>query len=69
MQNKVSGVINCCSGNSISIKKLVENYLYENDKQIELNLDYYPYPDYEPMAFWGNIEKLNKAMVTKAKQR
>jgi len=60
MQDKVTGVINCCSGEPISIRRLAENYLAEKNKNIELNLGYYPYPDYEPMAFWGSREKLNK---------
>ncbi|MFC2035021.1 NAD-dependent epimerase/dehydratase family protein [Chloroflexota bacterium] len=62
VQDKVSGIINCCSGKPISIRKLVENYLFEKNKSIKLNLGYYPYPDYEPMAFWGDNTKLNEAM-------
>lgn len=57
-QNNVSGIINCCSGQPITIKELVKDYLISKGKQIELNLGYYPYTDYEPMAFWGNNEKL-----------
>ena len=26
---------------------------------IELNLGYYAYPEYEPMAFWGNTQLFN----------
>jgi dTDP-6-deoxy-L-talose 4-dehydrogenase (NAD+) len=55
-----SGIVNCCSGRPVSIRSLVENYLRENHKSIKLNLGYYPYPDYEPMAFWGNNNKLRK---------
>ena len=62
MQDKISGIINCCSGKPVSIRELVENYLAEKNKSIELNLGYYPYPDYEPMAFWGNTKKLKKAL-------
>jgi len=62
MQNKVHGIINCCSGIPISIRKLVENYLKEKQKNIDLNLGYYPYPDYEPMAFWGDDKKLKMAL-------
>jgi len=61
-QNKVIGIINCCSGNPISIRKLVEKYLKEKQKNIHLNLGYYPYPDYEPMAFWGDGDKLNEVL-------
>ncbi len=62
LQNKVSGIVNCCSGKPISIIQLVEDYLYENNKQIKLNLGYYPYPEYEPMKFWGDNKKLNKIL-------
>jgi len=62
MQNKVLGIINCCSGKPISIRKLVENYLRVKQKSIHLNLGYYPYPDYEPMAFWGDDKKLKMAL-------
>jgi dTDP-6-deoxy-L-talose 4-dehydrogenase (NAD+) len=63
LQDKINGIINCCSGKSISIRKLVENYLTKNNKSIELNLGYYPYSDYEPMAFWGDDELLQQAII------
>jgi len=62
MQDKIHGVINCCSGTPISIKSLAENYLKKKQKSIHLNLGYYPYPDYEPMAFWGDDKKLKMAL-------
>ena len=62
-QDKVNGVINCCSGKPISIRTLVENYLYQNNKNIKLQLGYYPQADYEPAVFWGNTDKLNKALT------
>ncbi len=61
-QDKVSGIINCCSGQPISIRKLVEDYISERNNGIELKLGYYPYADYEPMAFWGNDNKLRIAL-------
>ena len=62
MQSKVKGIINCCSGTPISIRRLVENTLEKKQNNIELNLGYYPYPDYEPMAFWGDDKKLKMAL-------
>lgn len=47
------GVINICSGKPISVHEQVNKWLYENNWRVELNLGYYPYPDYEPMEFWG----------------
>jgi nucleoside-diphosphate-sugar epimerase len=58
LQKQTEGIINCCSGVPVSIKQLVENYLQQKQASIKLNLGYYPYPDYEPMAFWGDNKKL-----------
>jgi nucleoside-diphosphate-sugar epimerase len=58
LQHTTEGVINCCSGVPISIKQLVKNFLEEKQSNIKLNPGYYPYPDYEPMAFWGDTTKL-----------
>jgi dTDP-6-deoxy-L-talose 4-dehydrogenase (NAD+) len=52
------GVINVCSGHPVSVRRLVEGWLKSNNWSIRLNLGHYPYPDYEPMAFWGNPDKL-----------
>lgn len=67
-QNKyINDVVNCCSGKPISIRKFVENYLVEKNYKMKLNLGYYPYPKYEPMAFWGNNMKLNDIKNLKGK--
>ena len=58
VQSEVTGVINCCSGIPVTVKQLVQEYLKENNQSIKLNLGYYPYPDYEPMHFWGDNDKL-----------
>ncbi len=58
LQDKVQGIINCCSGKPISVRNLVEKYLKTNQQSIKLNLGHYPYPTYEPMAFWGDNKKL-----------
>ncbi|MFX1570571.1 MAG: NAD-dependent epimerase/dehydratase family protein [Promethearchaeota archaeon] len=63
LQNKFNGIINCCSGEPISIKKFVENHLKKRNRNIKLNFGYYPYPDYEPMAFWGDNTKLKKILT------
>ncbi len=53
------GVINICSGEPVSVHKLVERWLHENNWKIGLNLGYYPYPDYEPMDFWGDSSRID----------
>jgi nucleoside-diphosphate-sugar epimerase len=58
VQKKTEGVINCCSGQPITVKEFVINYLNKKNRSIDLNLGYYPYADYEPMSFWGDDTKL-----------
>ncbi len=68
LQNKINGIINCCRGDPVSIKELVKNHLKKRKKSIKLNLGYFNYPDYEPMAFWGDTRKLN-SIIQKQKYR
>ncbi len=56
-QPKNIGVVNICSGEPKSVRCLVEQWIEENNWNIELELGYYAYPDYEPMAFWGVVNK------------
>ena len=58
LQAKITGIINCCSGHPVTVRDLVEDYLRRSHQIITLNLGYYPYPDYEPMKFWGDNKKL-----------
>jgi len=62
LQNKINGIINCCSGEPISIRKLIEDYLKKKNRSIQLNLGYYPYPNYVSMAFWGDKSKLESIL-------
>jgi nucleoside-diphosphate-sugar epimerase len=52
------GVVNLCSGQPISVQCLVKDRLEALGAEIELHFGAYPYPDYEPMAFWGNRDKM-----------
>ncbi|NWF66369.1 MAG: NAD(P)-dependent oxidoreductase [Campylobacterales bacterium] len=58
LQNSFLGVINCSSNKPISVRKFVEDYIALKNSNLKLNLGYYPYPDYEPFAFWGNNSRL-----------
>lgn len=62
LQNKVEGIINCCSGQPITVKQFVLDYLTERNKTILLNTGYYSYADYEPMCFWGDTKKLKEVL-------
>jgi dTDP-6-deoxy-L-talose 4-dehydrogenase (NAD+) len=58
LESGVAGTFNVCSGQPVKVQKLVEERISERRSGIKLNLGYYPYPDYEPMSFWGNNQKL-----------
>lgn len=54
------GVINCCSGSPISVLDLVDRRREARSSSIRLIRGYHPYPDYEPVAFWGVPAKLDR---------
>jgi nucleoside-diphosphate-sugar epimerase len=59
------GIVNVCAGTPISVRKLVEDWIEEHGWSIKLNFGHYPYPEYEPMAFWGDRRKLDRHMESK----
>lgn len=58
LQQEVTGIVNCCSGEPISVRNLVRKRLEELSGKIELDLGCYPYSDHEPMHYWGDNTKL-----------
>ncbi|HEY4286458.1 MAG TPA: NAD-dependent epimerase/dehydratase family protein [Puia sp.] len=58
LQQKLTGIVNCCSGQPVTVEQAVRDYLARNQQSITLNLGYYAYPDYEPFRFWGDTSKL-----------
>ena len=56
------GVVNLCSGQPTSVRALVEGWIAENGWAITPALGHYPYPDHEPMAFWGDRRKLDRCL-------
>lgn len=52
-----SGTYNICSGKPRAVRSLVEEWFALRGASPTLELGVYPYPDYEPFAFWGEGEK------------
>jgi nucleoside-diphosphate-sugar epimerase len=48
------GPVNVCAGHPISVRRLVETWIDRHGWKIEPDYGKLPYPDYEPMAFWGD---------------
>jgi len=56
----INGVINCCSGKPISVFDLVAQHCRKRGSKIQINRGYFPYPAYEPLAFWGVPMQLSR---------
>jgi dTDP-6-deoxy-L-talose 4-dehydrogenase (NAD+) len=61
-QGDFAGVINCASGQPVSVRALVEQRLRERGASLNLNLGHYPYPTHEPLAFWAVTERLQQLL-------
>lgn len=62
LQKEVTGIINCCSGEPVSLRDKVEEFIRNNN--FGITLDYGAFPDrpYDSPAIWGNVNKINKIM-------
>ena len=60
--SRVDGIVNCCSGEMISVRRLVEDRVDELGAEIELKRGVYGYPVYEGMAFCGDDRKLKEVL-------
>lgn len=60
MQDKVNGIINCCSGRPQRIGERVEQYIRENHYQIKLIYGAFPERPYDSKAIWGDDRKIQQ---------
>lgn len=56
------GAFNVASGAPVSVRRLVEQRIAERAASIIPDRGVYPYPDYEPMAFWADVSRLTEAL-------
>ena len=62
IQAKITGIINVCTGKTISLSEKVENFIKENHWDIKLQYGAYPERDYDSPRIWGNSEKIDTIM-------
>jgi dTDP-6-deoxy-L-talose 4-dehydrogenase (NAD+) len=62
LNGRHNGTVNVCSGRPVSVRDVVERVVAEHGSRIELNLGHYPYPEHEPMAFWGDRARLDSCI-------
>jgi dTDP-6-deoxy-L-talose 4-dehydrogenase (NAD+) len=59
LNGRDNGIVNVCSGQPVRVRDLVAAAASARGSSIHLNLGHFPYPEYEPMAFWGDRSKLD----------
>ncbi len=64
-QQNVTGIINICSGEPVSLADRVERFIKENDYDIKLKYGAFPDRAYDSDAVWGNSEKIKKILKAK----
>lgn len=60
MQREVTGIINCCSGEPMSLAERVEAFIKEHGYKIKLEYGAFPDRPYDSPAIWGDAEKIKK---------
>ena len=64
-QTDVTGIINCCSGNPITLAERVENFIKEHKLKIRLNYGAFPDRPYDSPIIFGDNEKIRQIMSSK----
>jgi nucleoside-diphosphate-sugar epimerase len=62
MQNEVNGIINCCTGNPISLAEQVESFIKEY--KLDIKLEYGAFPDraYDSPCKYGDTSKIKSIL-------
>lgn len=61
-QDRVTGIINICSGHPEKLAIVVENFIEKNNYNIKLNYGAFPDRPYDSKAIWGSDKKIREIM-------
>ncbi len=61
-QDKINGIINCCSGVPVSLGQKVEEFIKTNNLKIKPKYGVFPDRPYDSPAIWGDNTKIAKIM-------
>lgn len=68
LQNKVDGIIHCCSGKPIPLAEKLKEYIDEHGWDIRLQYNIFPERSYDSPALWGDADKIKQIMEGTVKQ-
>lgn len=61
-QEEINGVVNCCTGNPVSLADKVEEFIEEHHFKIKPEYGAFPDRPYDSPGVWGDPEKINQIM-------
>lgn len=62
LQTKETGIINCCTGEPISLLNQIQMFIDQHQLDLKLNIGAFPDREYDSPRVWGNPDKINKIM-------
>jgi nucleoside-diphosphate-sugar epimerase len=67
MQKDVNGIINCCTGEPISLAEKMEGFISDHGLKIELAYGAYPDRPYDSPEIWGDATKIKGILQNRQK--
>lgn len=61
-QTEITGIINCCSGEPLSLGEKVEEFIKEHGFDIKLDYGAFPDREYDSPGVWGDATKIKKIL-------
>ena len=61
-QNRINGIINCCTGRPEKLADRVERFIKDNNYKIKLEYGVFPDRPYDSKAVWGDNTKIQDIM-------
>ena len=68
MQTEVDGIINCCTGQPMTLAEKVESFIKEHNFKIKLNYGAFPDRPYDSPGVWGDASKIQRIMENRKKE-
>lgn len=65
VQDKIDGIINCCTGKPVSLAECVEGYIDKNGLKIRLEYGAFPDRPYDSPCVYGDSKKIELIMQNK----
>ena len=62
VQSEICGIVNCCSGNPVSLSDMAQKFIREHGLKIRLQYGAYPDRPYDSPGVWGDATLIRKIL-------